>query len=120
MSTVTQILNWISSSLLLPVIVLLLAALAGALVSLGGFCATYLLIIQERKKRRDLLTALRSGKLDIVLMVSAGIGAMLPRLTLTMALFQMGLVPQALPLLIYPAALVLSLRAERSGMIFRR
>ena len=73
MSTVTQILNWISSSLLLPVIVLLLAALAGALVSLGGFCATYLLIIQERKKRRDLLTALRSGKLDIETLQPDGI-----------------------------------------------
>ena len=73
MSTVTQILNWISSSLLLPVIVLLLAALAGALVSLGGFCATYLLLLQERKKRRDLLAALRSGKLDIETLQPDGI-----------------------------------------------
>jgi len=73
MSTVTQILNWISSSLLLPVIVLLLAALASSLVSLGGFCATYLLLIQERKKRRDLLGVLRAGKLDIETLKPDGI-----------------------------------------------
>ena len=39
MSNITQILNWISSSLLLPVTVLLLIGLACALVSLGGFFA---------------------------------------------------------------------------------
>lgn len=62
MSTVTQILNWISSSLLLPVIVLLLAALASSLITLGGFCATYLLLLQERRKRRELLAGIRAGK----------------------------------------------------------
>ncbi len=59
MSTVTQILNWISTSLLLPVIVLLLAALGAALISLGGFCAAYLVLLQERKKRNALLKKIR-------------------------------------------------------------
>ena len=61
MSTVTQILNWISNSLLLPVIVLLLAALGAALISLGGFCATYLTLLQEKKKRNALLKKIRSS-----------------------------------------------------------
>ena len=61
MSTVTQILNWISTSLLLPVIVLLLAALGAALISLGGFCATYLTLLQEKKKRNALLKKIRSS-----------------------------------------------------------
>ncbi|MBE6380785.1 MAG: MotA/TolQ/ExbB proton channel family protein [Lentisphaerae bacterium] len=59
MSAVTQILNWISNSLLLPVIVLLLAALAAALISLGGFCANYITLMQERKKRNELLKSIR-------------------------------------------------------------
>ena len=61
MSTVTQILNWISTSLLLPVIVLLLAALGTALISLGGFCATYITLLQEKKKRNALLKKIRSS-----------------------------------------------------------
>ena len=61
MSTVTQILNWISNSLLLPVIVLLLAALGAALISLGGFCATYLTLLQEKKKRNALLKKIRNS-----------------------------------------------------------
>ena len=61
MSTVTQILNWISNSLLLPVIVLLLAALGAALISLGGFCATYLTLLQEKKKCSALLKKIRNS-----------------------------------------------------------
>ena len=61
MSTVTQILNWISNSLLLPVIVLLLAALAASLISLGGFCSTYLTLLRERRKRNELLRKIRAG-----------------------------------------------------------
>ena len=60
MSTVTQILNWISTSLLLPVIVLLLISLGAALISLGGFCATYLSLLQEKKKRSQLLKMIRT------------------------------------------------------------
>ena len=62
MSTVTQILNWISNSLLLPVIVLLLAALVAALISLGGFCATCLALMQEKNRRRALLKKIKSGQ----------------------------------------------------------
>ncbi len=62
MSTVTQILNWISNSLLLPVIVLLLAALVASLISLGGFCTTYLTLLQERRRRSDLLKRIRTGE----------------------------------------------------------
>ena len=62
MSTVTQILNWISSSLLLPVIVLLLAALISSLISLGGFCSTYLTLLRERRKRGELLRKIKDGE----------------------------------------------------------
>ncbi len=62
MSQVTQILNWVSNSLLLPVIVLLLAALISSLISLGGFCATYLALLNEKKKRSALLKDIKSGK----------------------------------------------------------
>ena len=62
MATVTQILNWIAGSLLLPVIVLLLAALVASLISLGGFCATYLTLLAERRKRRTLLRRIRTGR----------------------------------------------------------
>ena len=65
MSTVTQILNWISNSLLLPVIVLLLAAMVASLVSLGGFFSTYLVLLQQRRKRSELLKKIRrSPELD--------------------------------------------------------
>lgn len=65
MSTVTQILNWISNSLLLPVIVLLLAAMVASLVSLGGFFSTYLVLLQQRGKRSELLKKIRrSPELD--------------------------------------------------------
>ena len=62
MSTVTQILNWISNSLLLPVIVLLLAELIASLISLGGFCTTYLTLLQERRKRNELLKKIKAGE----------------------------------------------------------
>ncbi|MBO4630684.1 MAG: MotA/TolQ/ExbB proton channel family protein [Lentisphaeria bacterium] len=62
MSTVTQILNWISNSLLLPVIVLLLVALVASLISLGGFCTTYLTLLQERRRRSNLLKRIRAGE----------------------------------------------------------
>ena len=64
MSTVTQILNWISNSLLLPVIVLLLAAMVASLVSLGGFFSTYLVLLQQRAPEKDQPVArTRSGGL---------------------------------------------------------
>ena len=76
MSTVTQILNWISNSLLLPVIVLLLAALAASLISLGGFCSTYLTLLRERRRRNDLLRKIKAGeKLEADELRSQGIFA---------------------------------------------
>lgn len=62
MSTATQILNWISNGLLLPVIVLLLASLAASLISLGGFCSMYLTLLQERRSRNGLLEKIKAGK----------------------------------------------------------
>jgi len=61
-SQVTQILNWVSNSLLLPVIVLLLAALISSLISLGGFCAPYLALLNEKKKRTALLKDIKEDK----------------------------------------------------------
>lgn len=76
MSTVTQILNWISNSLLLPVIVLLLAALIASLISLGGFCSTYLTLLRERRRRTELLKQIRTGReLDAAEMRGQGIFA---------------------------------------------
>lgn len=62
MNTITQILNWISNSLLLPVIVLLLVALVSSLISLGGFCATYLTLLREQKRRNALLRQIKAAK----------------------------------------------------------
>jgi len=62
MSNITQILNWISSSLLLPVTVLLLIGLACSLVSLGGFFADSYILLKERKLRRKIMEALRMGE----------------------------------------------------------
>lgn len=65
MNTITQILNWISSALLLPDMVLLLAALVSSLVSLGGFAAVALQRLGERERRRRLLTELCAGKDEV-------------------------------------------------------
>ena len=74
MSTVTQILNWISTGLLLPVIVLLLAAMIASLVSLGGFFSTYLVLLQQRRKRTELLARIRnSPRLEGVDLADGGV-----------------------------------------------
>lgn len=66
MSTVTEILNWIANSLLLPVIVVLLATMLFSLISLGGFCSTYLDLLRERKKRDRLIRKIRgSARLEL-------------------------------------------------------
>ena len=64
MNTITQILNWISSALLLPDIVLLLAALASSLISLGGFATASLERLGERGRRKKLLAELCAGHDD--------------------------------------------------------
>ncbi len=62
MHYITEILNWISASLMLPDIVLLLAAMLFALVELGGFCSTWLMLLRQRRKRDELMTLLRAEK----------------------------------------------------------
>lgn len=76
MSTITQILNWIANSLLLPVIVLLLAALVTALIALGGFCATYLGLVQEKNRRKKLLKLIKANQpLTETILANGGIFA---------------------------------------------
>ena len=62
MRYITEILNWVSASFMLPDIVLLLAAMIFALVELGGFCSTYLMLLRQRRKREEILNALRAEK----------------------------------------------------------
>ncbi len=61
MHYITQMLNWISESLLLPVIVLLLIALGGALIALGSFASTALAALREKKRSKELLARLAAG-----------------------------------------------------------
>lgn len=61
MSILSEVLNWISNSFLLPVIVLLLAGMLMALVELGSFCSSYLLLLKQRRKRDEIMAALRAG-----------------------------------------------------------
>ncbi len=76
MSNITQILNWISSSLLLPVIVLLLLTMLAALISLGGFCTMYLNLLRERSKRTEIIGRIKSGqRLDEEILYESGIFA---------------------------------------------
>lgn len=53
MNFITQTLNWISNGLMLPVMVLLLIALFGALIALGGFASTSMAILRERRNRKQ-------------------------------------------------------------------
>ncbi len=66
MSNITQILNLISNSLLLPVIVLLLIAVVYALIALGGFCASSIMLLIEQRKNRTFLRQIHRGELDVV------------------------------------------------------
>lgn len=61
MHYISQILNWISESLLLPVIVLLLIAMGGALIALGGFASHSLAVLREKKRGKELLERLAGG-----------------------------------------------------------
>ncbi len=62
MNAITEILNWISSSLLLPVIVLLLTALAASMISLGGFSSSCLSLLRQRRELQRLLASIRRGE----------------------------------------------------------
>lgn len=55
MQSINTILNWISTSLMLPVVVLLLAGMIYSLLMLGGFCAIYLRLLQERVKLKKIM-----------------------------------------------------------------
>lgn len=55
MQSINTILNWISTSLMLPVVVLLLAGMIYSLLMLGGFCAIYLRLLQERGKLQKIM-----------------------------------------------------------------
>ena len=59
MRYVTEILNWVSGSFMLPDIVLLLAAMVFALIELGGFCSTWLTLLRHRRKREAIMELLR-------------------------------------------------------------
>ncbi len=61
MNAITEVMNWISNSFLLPVIILLLAGMLAALIELGSFCSTYLMLLQQRRKREDVMKKLRAG-----------------------------------------------------------
>mgnify|MGYP007043821070 CR=1 FL=1 len=62
MHTITEILNWVSASLMLPDIVLLLAAMIFALVELGGFCSMWLLLLRQRRRREEIMKTLRADR----------------------------------------------------------
>jgi biopolymer transport protein ExbB/TolQ len=60
MSYLTNILYWISTSLLIPVIVILLIALVTALLMLGGFYGGYMNRLKFKKKVKTVLAGLRA------------------------------------------------------------
>ncbi len=62
MHTITEILNWVSASFMLPDIVLLLAAMIFALVELGGFCSMWLLLLRQRRRREEIMKTLRADR----------------------------------------------------------
>ncbi len=61
MSILTEVLSWVANSFMLPVIVLLLAGMLMALVELGSFCSSYLLLLKQRRQRDRIMQTLRAG-----------------------------------------------------------
>ncbi|MEA3489805.1 MAG: MotA/TolQ/ExbB proton channel family protein [Candidatus Omnitrophota bacterium] len=59
MSFLTNILYWISAALLIPVIVILLMSLVGALLMLGGFYGLYMNRVRLKKEMNDFLEKLK-------------------------------------------------------------
>lgn len=88
----------------------LVSVLAGALV--GGLIPA---VVRKAVKGR------RSPKLDLTVMIAAAAGALLPRILLVrnLSIYLIPL-PALLYMLIYPIVLVLTIRTEQNGMIFRR
>ena len=61
MSFLTNILYWISTSLLIPVIVILLISLIVALLMLGGFYGLYMNRLKFKNKARDFFKRVKKG-----------------------------------------------------------
>ena len=59
MNYLSQIMNWIAVSLLLPVMALLLLGFLSSLASLGGFCTFYLGVLRSRRQRAELMRLIR-------------------------------------------------------------
>ena len=64
MNSVTNILYWISTGLLIPVIALLLFGFVRALMLLGSFFGMYIGRIKQEKKQQQLIESLEKGNLD--------------------------------------------------------
>lgn len=62
MSMLSEVLSWIANSFMLPVIVLLLAGMLMAMVELGSFCSSYLLLLKQRRNRDEIMRSLRAGE----------------------------------------------------------
>ena len=63
MSFLTNILYWISTSLLIPVIVILLISLIVALLMLGGFYGLYMNRLKFKNKARDFFKRVKKGNI---------------------------------------------------------
>ena len=61
MTILTNILYWISTSFLIPVIVILLIAFAASLLLLGGFYGQYMNRMKHAKRVRDIIEEISSG-----------------------------------------------------------
>ncbi len=72
MNVLNELMNWISISLLLPVVVLLLIGFLAALATLGGFCSFYLGVLRRRRGRVELMRKIRSGRLSAADLEGAG------------------------------------------------
>lgn len=63
MSFLTNILYWISTSLLIPAIVILLISLVAALLMLGGFYGLYMNRLKFKNKARDFFKRVKKGNI---------------------------------------------------------
>ncbi|MCK4816752.1 MotA/TolQ/ExbB proton channel family protein, partial [bacterium] len=66
MSFLTNILYWISTSLLIPVIVILLISLIAALLMLGGFYGLYMNRLKFKQEKKHILERLKKEDVQVV------------------------------------------------------
>ncbi len=64
MNSITNILYWISTGLLIPVIALLLFGFVRALTLLGGFFGMYISRIKNEKQQEQLISDLEKNTID--------------------------------------------------------